>query len=181
VIRYIGPPLIHGFQEMLRAAGLDPARAPECVSTFRRHYGTASLARTTTFPGIRDAVERLSSIANLALVTSKLEVFARPLLASLEVDRWIHDVFSPPPAADDEPKTATLARAIETMNRGGGPVVMVGDRSHDVVAAIANDAVPVGVLWGFGSRDELTAAGATLMAETPKDLVPMVEKVLAAG
>lgn len=179
VNRYIGPPLINGFRDMLLNAGVDPARASDCVDTYRRHYGTESLTRTTAFPGITDAVERLSRAASLVVVTSKLEVFARPLLAALQVDQWLPDVFSPPPASDDEPKAATLARAIAKTNLRAGTVVMIADLSHDVVAAIANHAVPIGVLWGFGSKEELAAAGATLMAETPRDLVPMVQQVLA--
>ncbi len=178
--QYIGPPLIHGFREMLMGAGLDPARAAGCVATYRRAYGAESLSRTRAFPGITDALERVAGIARVALVTSKLEVFARPLLASLRADQWIESIFSPRPEADDEPKAETLSRAIETMRAREGTVVMVGDRSHDVVAAVANDAVPIGVLWGFGSREELEGAGATLVAETPEELIAMVGRVIRA-
>ena len=181
VDRYIGPPLIHGFREMLGDAGLDPARAGDCVATYRRHYGLASLAHTTAFPGIREAVERIATITDVALVTSKLEVFARPLLASLQVDQWIDAVFSPPPERDDEPKEATLSRAIRSMGAEDRPVVMVGDRSHDILAALANGAVPIGVQWGFGSRHELELAGASLIAQTPMELVPMIEQVIGTA
>ena len=47
---------------------------------------------------------------------------------------------------------------------------MVGDRKHDLVGAVANDMTPVGVAWGYGSVAELTAAGATAIAEKPEDL-----------
>ncbi|MCC7172562.1 MAG: HAD hydrolase-like protein, partial [Planctomycetes bacterium] len=47
--------------------------------------------------------------------------------------------------------------------------IMIGDRSHDVRAARANGARAIGVLWGYGSADELTAADAVV--RTPVELV----------
>ncbi len=47
---------------------------------------------------------------------------------------------------------------------------MVGDRSHDVVGAKANGVRPIGVLWGYGSRDELIAAGAAVLCDEPASL-----------
>jgi phosphoglycolate phosphatase len=48
--------------------------------------------------------------------------------------------------------------------------VMVGDRSHDVLGAHANAMHAIGVLWGYGSRVELEAAGADALLDTPADL-----------
>ena len=48
--------------------------------------------------------------------------------------------------------------------------VMVGDRSHDMIGARANGLRAVGVLWGYGSREELQAAGADVLLEAPRDL-----------
>ena len=49
--------------------------------------------------------------------------------------------------------------------------VMVGDRSHDMIGARANGVRAIGVLWGYGSRQELEAAGADGVAPVPDDLV----------
>ena len=47
---------------------------------------------------------------------------------------------------------------------------MVGDRSHDMIGARANGLRAVGVLWGYGSREELQAAGADVLLKAPRDL-----------
>ena len=51
-------------------------------------------------------------------------------------------------------------------------VCMVGDRKHDVLAAARHGIPTVGVLWGYGSREELETAGAALLVETPAGLLP---------
>ena len=51
---------------------------------------------------------------------------------------------------------------------------MVGDRRHDVEGAAAFGIDCVGVLYGYGSREELTAAGACFLAEQPTDIADYV-------
>lgn len=53
-------------------------------------------------------------------------------------------------------------------------VLMVGDRRHDVEGAAAFGIDCVGVLYGYGSREELTAAGACYLAEQPSDVADYV-------
>jgi phosphoglycolate phosphatase len=48
---------------------------------------------------------------------------------------------------------------------------MIGDRSHDIVGARANRVQSRGVLWGYGTRDELVAAGADGLFESVAALV----------
>jgi phosphoglycolate phosphatase len=57
-------------------------------------------------------------------------------------------------------------------------MIMVGDRANDMLAA-ARHAIPgVGALWGYGSEDELTAAGATVLCSSPDDLVNTVQDLI---
>lgn len=51
---------------------------------------------------------------------------------------------------------------------------MVGDRAQDVLGARANGVVPIGALWGYGSREELSAAGAEMLCGRPADLCTAV-------
>jgi phosphoglycolate phosphatase len=46
----------------------------------------------------------------------------------------------------------------------------VGDREHDVIGAHAHGLIAIGALWGYGSREELTAAGADMLVQTPAEL-----------
>ena len=49
-------------------------------------------------------------------------------------------------------------------------ILMVGDRKYDVIGARANGIASLGVLYGYGSRDELSAAGADFIAASVADL-----------
>ena len=53
-------------------------------------------------------------------------------------------------------------------------VLMVGDRCHDVLGAEKCGLKCMGVLYGFGDRAELEAAGAAYLAKTPKEMAEII-------
>ena len=57
-------------------------------------------------------------------------------------------------------KAALKAAGCDDLSRA----VMVGDREHDVIGAHLAGLDVIGVLYGYGSREELTAAGADFLA-----------------
>ena len=68
-------------------------------------------------------------------------------------------------------KAEVLAYALEQMNISDlSEAVMVGDRSYDVKGAQAMGIDSVGVLYGYGSREELEEVGATKIAKSVEDL-----------
>jgi phosphoglycolate phosphatase len=80
-------------------------------------------------------------------------------------------VIGPELDAPDESKTITVRRALTALGEEPGPdLPLVGDRSHDVVAAHANGLPCVGVLWGVGDEAELRRAGADPIVAAPADL-----------
>jgi phosphoglycolate phosphatase len=52
---------------------------------------------------------------------------------------------------------------------------MVGDRKHDIIGAQRNDVPAIGVLWGYGSQDELSQAGAIALLGHPRELPAALE------
>ena len=53
-------------------------------------------------------------------------------------------------------------------------MVMVGDREHDIIGANKNGIDSIGVLFGYGSREELENAGATYIAETVEEIANFI-------
>jgi phosphoglycolate phosphatase len=51
---------------------------------------------------------------------------------------------------------------------------MVGDRKHDMLAASANGITTLGVLWGYGSKDELQSVHAEYLISSPQQLNPII-------
>ncbi len=51
---------------------------------------------------------------------------------------------------------------------------MVGDREHDVIGARENHMDCIGVLFGYGSREELEDAGAAVTAASVEELAELL-------
>jgi phosphoglycolate phosphatase len=163
---WIGPPLIDAFTEL---AG--PEVAAACLATYRERYVWSSLEETVVVPGAREALAAVAARVPVALATTKPHEFAAPLCERLGLAEHLSFIAGPELTDPDEVKTITIVRALEALGlEPGADVPMVGDRSHDVVAAHANGLPCVGVLWGIGDEAELRAAGADPIVAAPHEL-----------
>jgi phosphoglycolate phosphatase-like HAD superfamily hydrolase len=120
---------------------------------------------------------RCTTASSRCSTTAKPEVTARRIIEHF----GLTDRFTVLAGATFEPGRRTKAEVIDHALRelriGGGPhVVMVGDRDHDVHGAHAHGIGTVGVLWGYGSAEELTLAGAAALAAVPADVVDHVDR-----
>jgi phosphoglycolate phosphatase len=166
--RYIGPPLLHAFAELLAQPIESPAVA-RCAETYRERYADASLTETAVTPGIADVLGTLRDGGRrLGVATSKPRPFAEPLLDVLGMRAYFDVVAGPELDASGEDKITTVGAALRALGADRG--AMVGDRSFDMLAARAHGLRAVGVGWGIGSRAELEAAGAERIVATPAEL-----------
>lgn len=174
----IGPPLITTIGALLREAGHDVASGAgaelltTAVAAYRARYTEVGFDLTRPVPGVLELLDRLHSLGEGAtvIVTAKPTAVAEPLLAHLGLLDAFDAVYGAPMGPDVEEKRVTLARALEATGTDARSAVMIGDRSHDVLAGRACGTRTVGVLWGAGDRDELERAGADLVVERPGEL-----------
>jgi len=111
----------------------------------------------------------------LAVATSKPARFSLPILEALGIRSSFSAIAAPGPGVV-EAKAATLGRALaESGNPPRGTTAMVGDRGVDMEAAVVHLLVPVGALWGYGSRAELVGSGAQVLLGEPGEIVEMVD------
>jgi len=178
--RFIGPPLLEAFSEILAAEGADPSLAEGCVAAYRERYGEACLVETLPYPGVARVVERLAGRLPLAVATSKPAHFADPILVELGLRDSFRAVVGPSLDAKAERKAETVARALLALGEPR-PAAIVGDRHHDVAAGRANGIATIGITWGFGSRAELEGAGADVLLDSPEALLAHVEGAGLAG
>ena len=71
-------------------------------------------------------------------------------------------------------KAEVLRYALETLGAAPEVSIMAGDREHDVLGAKTLGIPCLGVLWGYGSREELEKAGAAALAETPEEMAAWI-------
>ncbi|MEX0952913.1 MAG: HAD hydrolase-like protein [Nitriliruptoraceae bacterium] len=173
----IGPPLHEGVEQLLAEAGADPGQLDRAIVTYRARYAVVSLTDTTVVDGMAEALSRVSSAHPMHVVTSKPRAFAEPILERLGLRDWFGSVHGPGTDAANEPKTVTLARALDAEALGPGRCVMIGDRHHDVDAGRAHGVATVGVTWGTGTRHELAAAD--VVVDRPGQLAEVVQGLLS--
>ena len=165
---FIGPPLIHSFQARF---GFDHDQALEAVAFYREYFTAGGMFENSVYPGIEELLKKLKEDgARLAVATSKPEVFSRQIIAHFALDPYFDFIGG---AAMDESratKTEVLAYALETLQADPAQAVMIGDRRDDIEAANALGTGAVGVLYGYGSYEELAEAGAGTFAGSPEEI-----------
>jgi len=173
----IGPPLEDMLRVLLRAHGDD--RLEQAVLAYRRHYGDSGLFGSEPYPGIRDALHEMRQAGlRIYLATSKREVFARRILEHLELATYFDGIYGSVPGGALDQKPELLAHIVSEHDIDVSHSLMVGDRRHDIAGAHAVHMRGLGVLWGYGGRDELEAAGADRLAEQAADLAGIVLSML---
>lgn len=174
---YIGPPLEEMIASLLGARGDD--RVAEGVAAYRAYYGETGLFDCAPYPGIADAIQTLADTgARLFVATSKRQDFARRILERIDLARFFETVYGSVPGGALDEKPRLLAHIVAERAIDPARAVMVGDRHYDIAGARANAMRGLGVLWGYGDRAELEAAGADGFAEQPSDLAGAVASVL---
>lgn len=174
--RFIGPPLTLVFGE-LTGQPQDSVLVLACVASYRTRYRESALHQTRVFCGIAETLSELAEHYRLAVATSKSLAFAQLLLSGLGLSDRFEHLAAPGPDAHREDKETTIRAALSVL--GAERAVMVGDRSFDIIGAHACSVPAIGVSWGIGSRQELTAAGAEIIVDTPWDLPTAISQLLA--
>jgi len=165
----IGPPIEQAFGRLLARYGDD--RVELAVATYRAHYESGGLFDAQPFEGIPALLDELAAEGRTLLVaTSKLRPYALRVLDHLDLARRFEDVHATEPDGRFRHKTDLLRHVVEQRALGPECSVMVGDREHDVEAALAVGLAVIAVTYGYGDVSELLAAGARTLCDSPASL-----------
>ncbi|MBQ9783979.1 MAG: HAD hydrolase-like protein [Clostridia bacterium] len=171
---FIGPTLHYGFSTFCELNEEDTDRA---VALYREKYSAGGLFDCRVYDGIENTLRALKERGVVCvLATCKPHTYANRILAHLGLDKYISFVSGPELSGERNEKHEVIAYALEQLNIcDPSSVLMVGDRASDVTGARENAVDAVGVLWGFGSEDELSAAGAVANLASPCELLNFFE------
>jgi phosphoglycolate phosphatase len=169
----VGPPIAWSIGTLLAKYGDD--RVDQGLATYRARYSDVGLYDCAAFPGIPEMLAALAKAGRtLCLATSKRRDFAERVVAFLGFAPFIPAVWGALPGGGLDDKKDMLRELLRVEGYDPATTVMVGDRLHDIHAAQANGLRSIGVLWGYGGRTELEAAGAGALAATPAEIVALV-------
>lgn len=167
--RHIGPPLKEGLMEYW---GFDEEKTEEAIVWYREYFAKEGMYQNKVYRGIKEVLETLvSGGKKLILATSKAEKYARLIMEHFELDRYFTDMCGASLDGVRGKKGDVIRYALEKNKIiNTEEVVMVGDRLHDILGAKENGIKSIGVLYGFGSKEELKGAGADKIAKDLEEL-----------
>ncbi len=169
--KFIGPPLVTSFMEFY---GVDNPTAQGMLVKYRERFSTIGLYENEIYPGISEMLEQLNRKGHIiAMATSKPIEFAERILEHFNIKQYFHVLAGASMDESRNTKEAVLEFALgqlENYRTGDRPPVMVGDRKFDVTAGKMLGTETVGVLYGYGSEEELTAAAPTHLVKTVEEL-----------
>ena len=172
--QYIGPPLHESFIELTG----NKADADAALAHYRERYGKTGMYENSVYPGIIEAVSSLHAAGHrLFVATSKAAVYAGRIIDHYGFGDYFERVFGSELDGTRADKTDLLAHVLGETGVAPDKTIMIGDRRFDITGARNNGITAVGVLYGYGSHEELTGAGAHHLCATPGEVADLVLKV----
>lgn len=171
---FVGPPLPESFRKYYHFSKKD---AEEAVFVFREYYNVTGWLQNAPYPGVEEMLERLQEAGKtLYVATSKPEWMAKQVLEHFKLAGYFKMIGGGDDAAGRYEKDDVIRYVMERNEfSDGSSIVMVGDRRHDIAGAHKNGVSAAGVLFGYGSREELETAGADWIAESVQSLAELLK------
>lgn len=163
----LGPPFYESLPPLIGAEAVGPV-----IAAYREYYGRDGMFDTRPYPGVNELVQRLhESGRTLAVATSKPEHYALPIVEHLGLAPHFATVGGDTLDGGRPTKALVIAEVLRRLgDPDPGDVVMVGDRSHDVLGAREHGIDTVAVRWGYAMPGELEAAAPAGICSTAAEL-----------
>ena len=174
----IGPP----FEIGLPSIGIPDDALERVIDTYRDRYSRIGAYENTLYPGIVEMLDALAELGlSLSVATAKPEQTAHPILDHFGISDRFEVRAGATLTSERRTKAQVIDFALRELEINADPdlvdhVIMVGDRDHDVLGAMHHGITCIGVTWGYGSIKELLSAGAVELAETPAEVVELVQQ-----
>lgn len=171
---FVGPPLPESFREYYNFSEKD---AIDAVSVFREYYNVTGWLQNEPYPGVKEMLETLREAGKtLYVATSKPEWMAKQVLEHFGLAGYFEMIGGGDDASGRYDKADVIRYVMRQSGfADGSSIVMVGDRRHDIAGAHKAGVPAVGVLFGYGSREELEGAGADWITESVQSLTELLK------
>lgn len=147
-----------------------------CLDVFKRHYVEHCRDNTSLYPGIQEMLVSLRDNGyKLAIVSNKLQSGVTEL-----AEVWFKDYLSVAIGESEgisrKPAPDMVHEALRQLETPAGKAIYIGDSDVDIKTAEAAALPCVSVLWGFRDKAFLKEHGASILVETPEQLLAIVNK-----
>lgn len=170
---FVGPPLLDSFAQYY---GMDREEGMKAIADYREYFTDRGWKENSVYDGILDMLRKLKAAGkHLYIATSKPEPFAKQIAEYFEFASYFDGIVGSTLDEKITGKGQVISLVLEQIGVAGmGKTVMIGDREHDVNGAKENQLPCIGVLYGYGDRPELEAAGAVEICESVEALTELL-------
>lgn len=171
--KFIGPPLKDSF---MRYYGFDEDKAEQAIAFYREYFRDKGIFENRVYEGVEHLLRQLHTDGKkIVLATSKPEEFAVRILEHFDLKKYFSVVAGASMDSSRSKKGDVIAYAISLCDGfNKDTAVMIGDREHDVIGAKENSLKSIGVLYGYGSEEELRKSGADYIVATPEAVLKLI-------
>jgi len=172
--RCVGPPLQDSFAELLETT--DEALLAEAIRFYRERFKPVGMFENSVYPDVPEGLETLKARGHrLWVATSKPHVFAREIVEHFGLARFFERVHGSELSGLNADKGDLIRHVLAEEGIQPDQAWMVGDRMHDVIGARRNGVEAIGVLWGYGSEEELRAAAPRRIVASMAELCEAIQ------
>ena len=173
---FIGPPLRQIFSRLLKTSEVDALE--NAVALYRQRYSVSGLFQCVVYEGIFEMLNKLAEEGyDLYVATIKPDPYARKILAHTALATSFIAIHGSDLDGSLDDKGRLVKGLLDEHGLISAQSIMVGDRYMDVEAARANGLISIGASYGFGTEKEHVDAGADHIADSPADVVRIIESL----
>ncbi len=173
VRRFVG----NGVRLLMERAVPGGAQHPqfeEILAYFKEYYAAHCRVNTAPYPGVLPMLETLQAAGvPVAVISNKFDGAVKQLAAAYFGPRVALAV-GEKPGVRKKPAPDAVLHALDQLGVAPQRAVYIGDSDVDVATARNAGTDGIAVCWGFRSRQELEAAGAARIAQSPEELLGML-------
>ena len=169
IISFIGPPLEESFQQYY---GFNEEQSALGSTYYREHFSKNGIQETMLYEGAKELLQKLKAQnKSLSVVTAKMITYAPALVKKHNIHTYFDNIIGVKPNQSNVSKSTLIKEALALYPElSKDTIVMIGDRKHDIFGAQANDIDSIGVLYGYGSEEELRQSNPTHLVKTIEEL-----------
>ncbi len=165
---FLGPPLIDSFMKYYH---MDEEKANVALAKYREYYSVKGIHELTMYEGIEELLKTVKEKGFIVcLATAKPLFYAKGILKRLGIISYFDYLGGASMDESMNSKSAVIFDIIKRNQFDKNRILMIGDRADDILGASSNGIEALGVLYGYGSLEELTHAGCTQFAKTVKEV-----------
>ena len=167
--RFVGPPLMDSF---INYYGFSEEQAKTAVEYYREYYVEKGIFENLVYDGCENMLQSLKDNGmKLIVATSKPEIFAKQILEYFDIAKYFTYIAGSNIDGTRVKKDEVIQYALESCNiKDLTKLIMIGDRVYDILGAKKVGINSIGVLYGYGDRNELENAGADFIVETVTEI-----------